>query len=229
LPPPRRTIKDEARADPDGTLLAGARSLGVPLGAQEVLAFRTYRDEILRWSARANLTALSTPLDIVRHGFLDSLACVPLFPAHTRRVVDIGSGVGFPAIPVAIVRPDIRIDLVESSRKRVTFLRHIGRLLNLPGISVRPDRSETLLRVEGMLGVFDVALARAVAPLDELGPSLLPFLKTGGVFLAQVGSGTDIAAAVERLERVGFALRRETSVSESFGAAGRRILTLEKA
>lgn len=175
-----------------------------------------------------NLTALTTPAEIVRQGFLDSLACAPLFPPQARRVVDIGSGAGFPAIPLAIVKPETQITLVESSRKKATFLRHIARLLDLTNIAIRPARAEDLLREQDMLGAFDLALGRAVAPLAELGPTVLGFLRPGGTFLAQVGSGFGVAEAVEGLESIGFDLAGITDVSDEVGTPGHRILSLRR-
>ncbi len=214
--------------DPDELLRVGARELGIHLGDAESLAFRTYREELLRWSLRMNLTALATPAEVVRHGFLDSLACAPLFPPRARRVLDIGSGAGFPAIPLAIARPEIQITLIEPSRKKLTFLRHIARTLALTGVHIRPGRAETFLRNQDMLGAFHVALARAVAPLEDVGPTILPFLRPGGVFLAQVGAGADVEEAIDALRRIGFERAGEAQVPAWIGKPGRRILTLRR-
>lgn len=175
-----------------------------------------------------NLTALTNPADVVRQGFLDSLACARLFPPETRRVIDIGSGAGFPAIPLAITMPGIQFTLVESSRKKITFLRHIARLLELRGTDIRPERAEDLLRGTDMPGTFDLALARAVAPLSEIGPTVLRFLRPGGTFLAQVGPGVGVEEAVSRLERIGFDLANTARVPHEVGAPGRRILSLRR-
>jgi 16S rRNA (guanine527-N7)-methyltransferase len=175
-----------------------------------------------------NLTALTAPVEVVRQGFLDSLACAPLFPPHTGRVLDIGSGAGFPAIPLAVTKPGIEFTLVEPSRKKVTFLRHIARRLELKGIRIRPGRAEMFLRDKDMLGAFDVALARAVAPLGDVGPAILPFLRPGGVFLAQVGSGERVKEAVDRLCHIGFEIAGEAPVPVWLGKPGRRILTLRR-
>jgi len=175
-----------------------------------------------------NLTALTAPVEVVRQGFLDSLACAALFPPDTGRVLDIGSGAGFPAIPLAVTKPGIEFTLVEPSRKKATFLRHIARRLKLTGIRVRPGRAEMFLRDKDMLGAFDVALARAVAPLGDVGPTILPFLRPGGVFLAQVGSGAGVKEAVDRLRHIGFEMAGEAPVPGWLGKPGRRILTLRR-
>jgi 16S rRNA (guanine527-N7)-methyltransferase len=223
--PPTET---EAATGPDDLLVAGAATLGIQLGVNAVAAFRAYREDLLRWSERMNLTALATPAQIVRQGFLDSLACAPLLPTSSRRVIDIGSGAGFPAIPLAIVKPDLEFTLVEPSRKKVTFLRHVTRRLKLTLVRIQPNRVEALLGESDMIGTFDVAVARAVAPLADAGRLVLPFLRPAGIFLAQTGAAEHIDDAVRRLACAGFEAIDESVVPAEFGKPGRRILTLRR-
>jgi 16S rRNA (guanine527-N7)-methyltransferase len=219
---------NEAAAGPDDLLVAGAATLGIQLGVNAVASFRAYREDLLRWSERMNLTALATAVQIVQQGFLDSLACAPLLPTSSRRVIDIGSGAGFPAIPLALVKPGLEFTLVESSRKKVTFLRHVIRRLRLTLVQIRPNRVEALLGESGMIGTFDVALARAVAPLADAGRLVLPFLRPAGIFLAQTGPAEHVDDAVRRLARGGFEAIGERVVPAEFGKPGRRILTLRR-
>ena len=219
----------EAAAGADDLLVAGANTLGIHLGVNAVAAFRAYREDLLRWSERMNLTALATPAQIVQQGFLDSLACAPLLPSSAIRVIDIGSGAGFPAIPLALVKPGLEFTLVEPSRKKVTFLRHVVRRLRLTLVQIRPNRIEALLGESAMLEAFDVALARAVAPLADVSRLVLPFLRPSGIFLAQTGAAEHIDEAVSRLARAGFEAIGERAVPAEFGKPGRRILTLRKA
>jgi 16S rRNA (guanine527-N7)-methyltransferase len=221
-------ITNEAAAGADDLLVAGANTLGIHLGVDAVAAFRAYREDLLRWSARMNLTALATPVDIVQQGFLDSLTCAPLLPSSGGRVIDIGSGAGFPAIPLALVKPGLEFTLVEPSRKKVTFLRHVVRRLRLALVRIRPNRIEALLGERAMLEAFDVALARAVAPLADVSRLVLPFLRPAGIFLAQTGMAEHIDEAVSRLARAGFEAIGERAVPAEFGKPGRRILTLRK-
>ena len=151
-----------------------------------------------------NLTALTTPAQIVQQGILDSLACAPLLPRTAGRIIDIGSGSGFPAVPLALVRPEIEFTLVEPSRKKVTFLRHVIRTLKLRFVQVRPSRVEALLGEAAMSESFDIALARAVAPLPEIGRMVLPFLRPGGMFLAQTGPAEHVQNAINDLAECGF-------------------------
>jgi len=203
--------------------------LGVTLGPEQVLAFRAYREEILRWAGRMSLTALTRPDEIVRHGFLDALACVPLIPLGASRALDLGSGAGFPAIPIAITRPSLDFTLIEVSRKKISFLRHVVRLLALSRVHPVLGRAEQVVEHDPeMSASFDLASARAVAPLAEIGALVFPFLRPGGVFLAQVGSGRETDAALAGLIGRGFELVGETAVPAWIGAPSHEILTLRK-
>jgi 16S rRNA (guanine527-N7)-methyltransferase len=225
LPP----TKDEAANRADDLLLAGAKALGLHLGANTITAFRVYRDDLIRWSQRMNLTALTTPAQIVQQGFLDSLACAPLLPRTCGRVIDIGSGAGFPSIPLALVRPDLDFTLVEPSRKKVSFLRHVTRQLKLTLVQVQLSRAEALSGAPEMHETFDAALARAVAPLTEIGRLVLPFLRPAGIFLAQTGRAEPVRHSVNDLKEIGFEVIDERPVPPEFGKTGRRILALRKA
>jgi 16S rRNA (guanine527-N7)-methyltransferase len=207
----------------------GANELGIRLGTAETLHFQTYLKEVLHWSERTNLTGLPDAATIIRLGFLDSLALAPLITANSKRLIDLGSGAGFPAIPIAIVRPDLHITLVEISRKKISFLRHIVRLLKLPGVEVQPGRIEILLdRFPMLAGSFDIGLARAVAPPIDAARMILPFLRSGGVFLAQIGSGGEPAEQLRTIQSLGFELLRAIPVPDWIGRPGRRILALKK-
>ena len=219
---------DETEKSADDLLVAGANTLGVHLDVNTIAAFRTYRGDLIRWSQRMNLTALATPTQIVQQGFLDSLACAPLLPPTGGRVIDIGSGAGFPAIPLALVRPDLAFTLVEPSRKKVSFLRHVTRQLRLTRVRVRPSRAEPLFGEPEMRESFDVALARAVAPPSEICWMVLPFLRPTGIFLAQTGTAEHVDHAVKDLEKFGLEAIEERPVPPEFGKPGRRILALRK-
>jgi 16S rRNA (guanine527-N7)-methyltransferase len=222
LPPTTKATAHGAESSPDDLLIGGGLSFGLCLSPADVSAFRIYREEILRWSERMNLTALTTPAQIVQQGFLDSLVCGSLFPPGAQRILDVGSGAGFPAIPIAVIRPDLQFTLVEPTRKKVTFLKHIVRQLQLTHVYIRPGRLEEFLCDKAMRDTFDVALARAVAPLPESARKVHPFLRPQGVFLAQVGSST------RRLICSGFESVGETEVPPAFGKPGRRIVSLRK-
>ncbi len=217
-----------APPDPDALLIAGALALGVRLGPEQVAAFRVYREEIERWSVRANITALRNPADIVRAGFLDSLACLPLISLEVERVVDVGSGAGFPAFPLKIVRPGLSFTLVEASRKKASFLRHVVRRLGLIDVRVVHLRAEDLARDPWEAGAYDLALARAVAPPPEQAHLVAPFLRLGGLLLIQVGPSPTPPGTLDRLSDLGFELVRELVPPPAMERPGRRVLAMER-
>lgn len=210
--------------DPDALLDQGARALGVRLAEEQLDRFRTYREELLRWGARMNLTALRSAEAIVQEGFLDSLACAALIGPEVRRVVDLGSGAGFPGIPLAVVQPAVRFTLLEASRKKTSFLRHIVRMLELANASVLAGRAEALAAEPGLGGAFDLALARAVAPPAEQACLVRPFLGAGGAFVLQAGGESRAPDAGEAIGAAGFVLERELAVPPTPGLPPRRLL-----
>jgi 16S rRNA (guanine527-N7)-methyltransferase len=221
-------LHDDPRPDPDDLLVKGALALGLELTPGQVAAFRSYREEIARWSARTNLTALREPEDIVRAGFLDSLACLPFIPGEAKHAVDIGSGPGFPALPLKLVRPGLLFTLVEASRKKVTFLHHILRRLGLSGVRILQRRAEDVATDPGEAQAYDVALARAVAPAPEVGRLVRPFLRPGGLFLAQLGARPVAPEALDRLASAGFEVVREGALPPAVGRPGCRVLALRR-
>jgi len=218
------TMPQSGSRRPRELLEAGALALGVRLDPTALDRFTRYLEELERWSASINLTALRRPADIVRDGFLDSLACDPLVPPETRRAIDIGSGAGFPAIPLAIARPALPFTLVEATRKKVTFLRHVARTLGLDRVQALHERAERLAREPAQAGAYDLALARAAAPLLEQAALVRPFLAAGGLFLAQV-SALPGGEAVRALRSLGLAVERTVRVPRDSGAT-RHILGL---
>jgi 16S rRNA (guanine527-N7)-methyltransferase len=220
-------MKTPGRSKPatDDLLIVGAQKLGLRLGTEQIGAFRLYREEILRWSERMNITALTTPADIIQEGFLDSLACLALIPNDARNVLDVGSGAGFPALPLAIVRNDLDFTLVEASRKKATFLKHIARTLGLRHVHVWCGRAEAMEGGSLAAEAYDVALARAVAPLPDQAALVLSFLRPDGVFLAQVGSGGVPEETLDRLAATGYQAAGECQVpSWKGGGLGHQVL-----
>lgn len=209
-------------------MVKGASAIGLQLDSGQIQAFRLYREEILRWSARTNLTAFRDSAEVVREGFLDSLACLPFVPPQASRVLDVGSGAGFPAIPLKLFRPSLNVTLVEASRRKCTFLRHILRSLGLRGVRVVQRRAEDLAADPAERGQYDLAFARAVAPLPEQMRLVAPFLRAGGLFLAQIG--IDPARAEASIGATGgiFEIAGEFSPSPILGRPDRRVLGLRR-
>ena len=168
----------------------GARSLGIHLSASQLDRFERYYRELAEWNQRANLTAITGYEETqVRH-FLDSLtACLafrrddgtgPGSLPGVGRMVDVGSGAGFPGLPLKLAFPDIELHLIESVGKKAAFLEHVSGLLELEGVSVHSGRAEALARQPDLRESFDLALVRGVARLSLLLEYTLPFCRVGG-------------------------------------------------
>lgn len=159
--------------------------------------FNLYLKELLEWNQKFNLTAITDPEEMkVRH-FEDSLSILQAIELSDQKVVDIGAGAGFPGIPLKIVRPQIKLTLIEATRKKVDFLRHLIAVLDLKDTEAVWGRAEELTNY---FGNFDVAVARAVAKLPTLVKYCLPYLKPGGVLVAQKQDQVEEEAAALKVK-----------------------------
>jgi 16S rRNA (guanine527-N7)-methyltransferase len=147
-------------------------------------SFNLYSRELIEWNKKFNLTAVDGPQEIKTRHFLDSLSILDAIKLTDEKVLDIGSGAGFPGIPLKLVCPGIKLTLIEATRKKVEFLEHIVKLLDIKGVNIIWGRAEQLSKEQGLKGGFDVVVARAVAKLNVLIPYSLPFLSPKGIFVA---------------------------------------------
>ena len=158
---------------------------GRPIGAKARDQFSQYLDLLLLWNRAQSLTGFESPPEIVRGLFEDSLLFLPLLPDRPLRVVDIGAGAGIPGMPLRIIDEGIGVTLIESKRKRVSFLKTVRRELGLEkSVVIEEGRAEVLVsELVRRDGAFDVAVARAVGNLKQVLPTALQYLKPGGVFI----------------------------------------------
>lgn len=176
------------------TLAAEAHALlGLELDGAQLEAFEQLAIELTSWNQHRNLTRIIDPPGIRIKHFLDSLSCVLALRATSAllpnlKIVDVGSGAGFPGLPLKIVFPALRMTLVEATRKKCEFLEHVVQLLQLKGVTVLHARAEEIGRAAAHRERYDWAIARAVAPLPALLEYLLPLVRIGGFCLAQKGS-----------------------------------------
>lgn len=164
--------------------------------------FEAFRTLLLCYNEKYNLTAITEEREIFHKHFLDSLAGEKLFP-YGARVAEIGSGAGFPSIPLKIVREDLSFTLVESTGKKCDFLRIAAQELGLKNVSVEHARAEELGRAEAHREQYDICCARAVARLNTLAEYCMPFVKKGGMFLAYKGSADEIDEAKRAIATLG--------------------------
>ncbi len=171
-------------------LVEGARSLGIELTAGQLAQFDQLEAALLDWNQRLNLTRITTPERIETQHFLDSLtAAIPLLPrlkeGEAPRLVDVGSGAGFPGLPLKIAFPRIALTLVEAAGKKAEFLRAATELLGLSDVAVVAERAETAGRDPAHRDRYDWATARALAVLPVVVELCAPFLAPGGLLVAQ--------------------------------------------
>ena len=180
------------------TLETGAKELGVSLHAAQLDLFRLYYTELVERNSKVNLTTVTDWEQVQKRHFLDSLSLARAVPSESieaGRFVDVGAGAGFPGLPVKIAFPNARGVLVEATARKVEFLKSVIATLRLDGLEARHGRAETLAREEGMRGRFDLAFARAVAPMPTLAELTLPFCRVGG--LAALHKTSTASAEIE--------------------------------
>lgn len=173
------------------TLARGAKRLKFGLGNDQLETFRAYMEELEAARPRLRLTALTEPEAIQRRHFLEPLALLVALERMGplgETAIDIGSGAGFPGLPIKIVRPGLKLSLLEAHAKRAAFLQHLVQRLGLEGVTVVNGRAEEVAHDPRHREAYDLALARAVAPLAVLVEMALPFLRVGGLLAAPKGS-----------------------------------------
>jgi 16S rRNA (guanine527-N7)-methyltransferase len=172
----------------------------VHLTGRQVMSLITYERELMDWNQKFNLTAIRDVEAIRTKHFLDSFSCVLAWKANPpHRLVDVGTGAGFPGLPLKILYPTMKLTLVESVGKKAMFCHHIVRVLGLEGVDVIQARVEKLGQMKDHRECYDWALARAVANMNVLSEYLLPLVRVGGTMLAQKGeSGPAEAQSAEK-------------------------------
>ncbi len=209
---PREAIPmpDPAPLSPPEDFAGRLAALGVTLDEKALGRLGDYLARLLAMNERMNLTAITDPAEAwTRHAF-DALTLLPLLAdlKPGARVVDVGSGGGVPAIPLAIARPDLKLTLIDATQKKAAFLTEVARALGLGNVTVRAQRAELVGRAE-LRGVFDVATARAVGRIAMLAPLMAPLVKPGGRVLMIKGQRAD-----EELEEATLVLAEQRCAHE---------------
>jgi 16S rRNA (guanine527-N7)-methyltransferase len=204
-----------------------AREFSFSISQEEISRFDIYLRELKAWNEKFNLTAIKDDREIVIKHFLDSLTPVRLIkPGST--VLDIGSGAGFPGIPLKIIEPSLNVTLIDSVNKKVTFMKHIIEELGLSGIEAIHTRAEDLAKT--MKGGFDVVISRALASLSDFIKIGEPLLAANGILIAMKGKNVDdeVKAAVKIMEKKKIRVRGVERFSLPLGAGERVIIVLER-
>ena len=207
----------------------GLRQLG--LESDEVIQqFLRYRHELLDWNTRMNLTAIKDPEEVLLKHFLDSLSLLTVYDKPHARVLDIGSGAGFPGLPLKIVRPQWHVTLLEATGKKVTFLQHVIETLELKDVVAVHGRAEELAHKHEYRAAFDMVTARAVSSLSTLLEYAAPYCRVGGqIILPKKGALEEELAQGRRAAiQVGAAFKADIPLILSGIDDSRRLLVWEQ-
>ncbi|MCL4460062.1 MAG: 16S rRNA (guanine(527)-N(7))-methyltransferase RsmG [Chloroflexi bacterium] len=229
-------------------LQQGARQLGFLLTEPQLEMFRLYYEELIAWNRRINLTAITDLAEVQVKHFLDSLTCLLAFPSEAVslaagpegwsppaespkwRVIDIGSGGGFPGLPLKIFRPELEVTLVDSVAKKTAFLHHLVARLRLSDVSIITARAEEIGHRPEQREQYDIALSRAVTILPTLLEYCLPLTRVGGRFIApkKMGITAELKAAARALTLLGGRLREPVVFELPIIAEQRQLVVVDK-
>ncbi|MFO7972816.1 MAG: 16S rRNA (guanine(527)-N(7))-methyltransferase RsmG [Desulfobacterales bacterium] len=180
----------------------GAKDLDIQIVGEKIDQFTIHAAELLNWSQKTNLTAISDPLEIAVKHILDSIAPALFIPPDTS-LLDVGSGGGFPGIPLKIMIPSLSVTLIDASRKKISFLKHVIRRLGLTNIEAYHVRAQDVSKDCGVHTAYDVIISRALSSMVTFVEISLPLLAKHGVIMAMKGKITDkeIESARSLLEK----------------------------
>jgi len=203
----------------------------VHITGRQMIALMTYEKELLDWNQKFNLTAIRDSESIRTKHFLDSFSCVLAWKASPpNQLIDVGTGAGFPGLPLKILYPNLKLTLVESVGKKAMFCQHIVSVLGLEHVDVIQARAEDLGQYPQHREKYDWAVARAVANLKVLSEYLIPLIRLGGSMLAQKGESgpAEAQSAEEAMTLLGGKLKQLIPVHLPSVAEDRYLVVVEK-
>lgn len=212
-------------------LIAGAEQLHVNLTERQVMQFMNFREVLLERNQSVNLTAIREPEEVITKHFLDSLCVFATGAVKSgMRVLDVGTGGGFPGIPMKIADPSLQIDLLDSLKKRLVFLEEVIESNQWTDIATLHGRAEDFARKPEYREQYDLVVSRAVARLAILLEYCLPYVQVGGVFLALKGPLLDeeVDEAKKALQILGGKIDKIVEISIPYTELSHRILVIRK-
>lgn len=175
--------------------------LGLQASEKQISQFLQYYNLLTEWNSFMNLTAITEFYDVLKKHFIDSLSIVQVYPeirTHNICLIDIGTGAGFPGIPLKIMFPQLQVVLLDSLLKRIHFLEEVLEKLDLPDIKLLHGRAEDYARQDLEREHYDLCVSRAVANLSTLAELCLPYVKVGGIFLSYKSEKVAAEAAMAK-------------------------------
>ena len=206
-----------------------SKILGVRFSVEQIEQFYKYMNLLIEWNEKMNLTAITEPKEIILKHFIDSLTILKYIDDNSK-LVDVGTGAGFPGVPLSIMNPTLKITLVDSLNKRLIFLQEVVKELNLKNIEIVHARAEEFGQNKNYREKFDIATSRAVANLATLSEYLVPLVKIGGKIISMKASNAkeEINDAQKAIEVLGGKIEKIEEFNLPESDIGRTIIIIDK-
>lgn len=206
-----------------------SKILGVRFSVEQIEQFYKYMNLLIEWNEKMNLTAITEPKEIILKHFIDSITILKYIDDNSK-LVDVGTGAGFPGVPLSIMNPTLKIILVDSLNKRLIFLQEVVKELNLKNIEIVHARAEEFGQNKNYREKFDIATSRAVANLATLSEYLVPLVKIGGKIISMKASNAkeEINDAQKAIEVLGGKIEKIEEFDLPESDIGRTIIIIDK-
>lgn len=205
------------------------KQINIDINNEQIEKFHKYMEMLVEWNERMNLTAITEPVDIIDKHFIDSIT-IEKYLKKGAKVIDVGTGAGFPGVPLGIIREDLNITLMDSLNKRINFLDEVIRVNKLLNIDTVHSRAEELSRDSDFRAKYDVVTSRAVASLNVLLEYMIPFAKVGGYCVCMKGSNIDdeLENSKKALEVLNAKIEKIDTFKLPGNEYGRNIIVIKK-
>lgn len=207
------------------------QQLNISYNEETLEKFKKYMDGILEWNEKVNLTSITDPAEFIEKHYIDSLLSVPCDEfKKADRIIDVGTGGGFPGIPLALAAPDKEFVLIDSLNKRIKIINELCNEIGIYNVTAVHGRAEELAKNKGHRQTYDLCVSRAVANLATLSEYCLPFIKKGGWFLAYKGPDTsdELKNSKKAIHILGGTIRREEQAALKDFGLEHKIIFIEK-
>lgn len=212
-------------------LIQGSKELNIEITDHQVDQLIKYKDILLEWNQKMNLTAIEDEKEVMIKHFLDSLSCIQTkYLKNEGTMIDVGTGAGFPGGPLKIALPNMKLTLLDSLKKRIGFLEEVCKETALESVEFVHGRAEDFGQNKGYREKYDYAVSRAVAALNVLVEYCLPFVKVGGYFICQKGPGLmeELPEAKNAIKVLGGEVVEQIAVTLPFSDITHYILVIKK-